>query len=78
MAVIRDVMPAFELFQPATIEDALALLDRQIQRGLENDLFARFMFGQAKQALRAMAARCAGRQFGSANGTFGQSSHRDY
>ena len=28
MAVIRDVMPAFELFQPATIEDALALLDR--------------------------------------------------
>ena len=28
MAVIRDVMPAFELFQPATIDDALALLDR--------------------------------------------------
>src|ERR1700704_1417189 len=26
MAVIHDVMPAFELFQPATIEDALALL----------------------------------------------------
>jgi xanthine dehydrogenase YagS FAD-binding subunit len=28
MAVIRDVMPAFELFQPATVEDALALLER--------------------------------------------------
>ncbi len=28
MAVIRDVMPAFELFQPASIDDALALLDR--------------------------------------------------
>jgi xanthine dehydrogenase YagS FAD-binding subunit len=28
MAVIRDMMPAFELFQPATVEDALALLDR--------------------------------------------------
>jgi xanthine dehydrogenase YagS FAD-binding subunit len=28
MAVIRDVMPAFELFQPATVEDALGLLDR--------------------------------------------------
>ena len=26
MAVIHDVMPAFELFQPATNEDALALL----------------------------------------------------
>ena len=26
MAVIRDMMPAFELFQPATIEDAVALL----------------------------------------------------
>src|SRR6202790_2223832 len=26
MAVIHDVMPAFELFQPATIDDALALL----------------------------------------------------
>src|ERR1700676_4011725 len=26
MAVIHDVIPAFELFQPATIEDALALL----------------------------------------------------
>ena len=25
MAIIRDVMPAFELFQPATTEDALAL-----------------------------------------------------
>src|SRR6185437_4021359 len=28
MAVIRDVMPAFELFQPATINGALALLDQ--------------------------------------------------
>ena len=28
MAVIRDVMPAFELFQPVTVADALALLDR--------------------------------------------------
>jgi len=28
MAVIRDVMPAFELFQPATVADALALLER--------------------------------------------------
>jgi xanthine dehydrogenase YagS FAD-binding subunit len=28
MAVIRDIMPAFELFQPATVEDALELLDR--------------------------------------------------
>ena len=27
MAVIHDVMPAFELFQPASIDDALALLD---------------------------------------------------
>ena len=28
MAVIRDVMPPFELFQPASIADALVLLDR--------------------------------------------------
>jgi xanthine dehydrogenase YagS FAD-binding subunit len=28
MAVIRDVMPAFELFQPSSVEDARALLDR--------------------------------------------------
>ncbi len=28
MAVIRDVMPAFELFQPATVADTLSLLDR--------------------------------------------------
>ena len=28
MAVIHDVMPAFELFQPVTVEDALALLHR--------------------------------------------------
>jgi xanthine dehydrogenase YagS FAD-binding subunit len=28
MAVIRDVMPAFELFQPTSVADALALLER--------------------------------------------------
>src|ERR1044071_1950023 len=28
MAVIRDVMPAFELFQPASVDAALDLLDR--------------------------------------------------
>jgi xanthine dehydrogenase YagS FAD-binding subunit len=28
MAVIHDVMPAFELFQPTSVADALALLDR--------------------------------------------------
>src|SRR5688572_5717827 len=28
MAVIRDVMPGFELFQPTTVDDALGLLDR--------------------------------------------------
>ena len=28
MAVIRDMMPMFELFQPTSIDDALALLDR--------------------------------------------------
>src|SRR5476649_1451116 len=28
MAVIRDVMPAFELFQPASVADALSLLGR--------------------------------------------------
>ncbi len=28
MATIRDMMPAFELFQPATVEDALELLGR--------------------------------------------------
>jgi xanthine dehydrogenase YagS FAD-binding subunit len=28
MAVIRDVMPAFELYQPTSVGDALALLDR--------------------------------------------------
>jgi xanthine dehydrogenase YagS FAD-binding subunit len=28
MAVIHDVMPAFELFQPGSVADALALLDR--------------------------------------------------
>ncbi|HVW86334.1 MAG TPA: xanthine dehydrogenase family protein subunit M [Bryobacteraceae bacterium] len=28
MAIVRDIMPAFELFQPATTEDALGLLAR--------------------------------------------------
>ena len=28
MPPIHDVMPAFELFQPATVTDALGLLDR--------------------------------------------------
>jgi len=28
MAVIRDVMPAFELFQPASVDEALTLFDR--------------------------------------------------
>ncbi len=28
MAVIRDVMPAFTLFQPASLEETLALVDR--------------------------------------------------
>ena len=28
MAVIHDVMPAFELYQPASVDEALALLDR--------------------------------------------------
>src|SRR5450432_3274570 len=26
MAIVRDIMPAFELFQPATVDDALRLL----------------------------------------------------
>ena len=28
MAVIHDMMPAFELFLPSSVDDALALLDR--------------------------------------------------
>jgi xanthine dehydrogenase YagS FAD-binding subunit len=28
MAIVHDIMPAFELFQPATIQDTLGLLDR--------------------------------------------------
>jgi xanthine dehydrogenase YagS FAD-binding subunit len=28
MAVVRDVMPAFELFQPASVDDAVGLVDR--------------------------------------------------
>ena len=31
MAVIRDVMPVFELFQPASLSDALNLLDKYRQ-----------------------------------------------
>src|SRR3990172_10815281 len=27
MAVIRDMMPSFELFQPTSVDDALAILD---------------------------------------------------
>src|SRR3954467_10551976 len=33
MAVIRDVMPAFELFQPTSLEEALRLLDRYGSEG---------------------------------------------
>ena len=28
MATVRDTMPAFELFQPARLDDAITLLDR--------------------------------------------------
>ena len=28
MAVIRDVMPVFELYQPASMDDAIKLLDK--------------------------------------------------
>ena len=28
MAIVRDIMPAFELFQPATTQDAVGLLDQ--------------------------------------------------
>jgi xanthine dehydrogenase YagS FAD-binding subunit len=31
MAIIRDIMPAFELFQPATVDDTLRLLDQHGQ-----------------------------------------------
>ena len=34
MAVIRDVMPAFELFQPASVDEALALARRATARRL--------------------------------------------
>jgi xanthine dehydrogenase YagS FAD-binding subunit len=37
MAVIRDIIPAFELFQPATIDDAVRLLD---QHGAEATVLA--------------------------------------
>jgi xanthine dehydrogenase YagS FAD-binding subunit len=33
MAMIRDMMPAFELFQPTTLEDALELLNRYGREG---------------------------------------------
>ena len=29
MAIIRDIMPAFELYQPATVDDTLRLLDQR-------------------------------------------------
>ena len=28
MAVIRDIIPAFELFQPATVDDAVRLTEK--------------------------------------------------
>src|ERR1700681_4158746 len=28
MAIVRDIMPAFELFQPATVDDTLRLLNQ--------------------------------------------------
>src|SRR5437764_10748173 len=31
MAIVRDIMPAFELFQPATVDDALRLLGQHGQ-----------------------------------------------
>jgi xanthine dehydrogenase YagS FAD-binding subunit len=31
MAIVRDIMPAFELFQPANVNEAVALLDREGQ-----------------------------------------------
>ncbi len=34
MAVIRDVMPVFELYQPASIDDAIKLLDKHGPDGL--------------------------------------------
>ena len=34
MAVIRDVMPVFELYQPASIDDAIKLLDKHGADGL--------------------------------------------
>ncbi len=34
MAIIRDIMPAFELFQPATVDDTLRLLQ---EHGLSNE-----------------------------------------
>ena len=33
MSMIRDMMPGFELFQPATAEDAVALLERYGEDG---------------------------------------------
>ena len=32
MATIHDVMPAFELFQPASVDDTLSLLERHRRR----------------------------------------------
>ncbi len=33
MSMIRDMMPGFELFQPATAQDAVALLERYGEDG---------------------------------------------
>ena len=33
MAIIRDMIPAFELFQPTTVEDALALMAEHGEAG---------------------------------------------
>ena len=40
MAVIRDVMPVFELFQPATIDDAVRLLDQHGSKALRRAILA--------------------------------------
>ena len=58
MAVIRDIMPAFELFQPATAEDALGLLDRYGSRRLgDGGRAGQFRLAQGSH----QAAQCGGR-----------------
>jgi hypothetical protein len=37
MAVMRDMIPAFELFQPASVEEAVALLDQHGDRDRRDD-----------------------------------------